>query len=313
MSKLQLKNQLLVTQNGIDPLTGTPLAFQQRLNDTHRKIPKAKGGTYKKKNNTILTTPLAHMAKHGTLRERVEALEELKSVFDDRVQTMRLRNKINNQLLAYQRRTDHLNPATVAFLEKQLEPIQERFDAQTRVLAKLVRSMDDLLVQAALKVTGLGEIGIAALRVYVDLEKASTPSALWKYAGLHTSANDRYNKGEASGGNKTLRTVLYTVAESMMKNKKCAYRLIYDRVKQRLGASKKIIKSRNTQGKQVEVEWNKTMPCHRHGAALRAIMKQLLADYWLVGREIMGLPLTTPYVQGVLGHTDISPPNERGW
>jgi hypothetical protein len=42
-------------------------------------------------------------------------------------------------------------------------------------------------------------------------------------------------------------------------------------------------------------------------------MKQLLVDYWLVGREFAGLPVTTPYVEGVLGHKDISPPRERGW
>jgi Transposase IS116/IS110/IS902 family. len=241
-------------------------------------------------------------------------MDEIKSVFDDRVQTMRLKNKINNQLLAYQRRVDTVNSETEAFLKESLKPVETRLARIDSRLKTLVAGFSevDSLTKTALAVPGVGEITIAALLVYIDLEKAATPSALWKYAGLHCASGERYTKGEAGGGNKTLRTVLWTSADSLMKGKN-GYRAIYDRVKTRLAASQKLVKSRNTEGKLVEVQWGEAKPSHRHGAALRAIMKQLLADYWLIGRELAGLPVTTPYVEGVLGHKDISPPAERGW
>jgi len=99
----------------------------------------------------------------------------------------------------------------------------------------------------------------------------------------------------------------------MMKDRKSPYRLVYDRTKQRLAVSEKITTSCNTQGKPVECMWKDTKPCHRHGAALRAVMKHFLADYWFVGREILGLPTRPLYVQEQLGHTGIVQPRERGW
>jgi len=313
MNKKLLKQKITENQNGVCALTQTPLALNQSLNDTDRVRPKTSGGIYLLP-NTRVVNPRAHMLRHGILRTRTEIMDEIKSVFDDRLQTMRLKNKINNQLLAYRRRVDTVNPETEAFLEKSLEPIEARLARIDANLKKLIGDLGkrDPLAKTALAVPGIGEITIAALAVYVDLQKADTPSALWKYTGLHCSSSERYTKGMAGGGNQTLRTVLWTSADSLMKGKN-GYRAIYDHMKNRLAVSEKITNSRNTEGKLVESKWRDTKPSHRHGAALRAIMKQLLADYWLIGRELAGLPLTTPYVNDVLGHKDISPPTERGW
>jgi hypothetical protein len=312
MSKTLFKKRISQTQNGECALTGAELPQLTALFDTDRIDPKRNGGIYTL-SNTRDVLPRAHMQRHGTLRMRDEALDGLKSVFDDRVQTIKLRNKINNQLLAYQRQTDHQNDSTAIFLKEQLKPVDTRLKAIDRDLAKLIKNYPSRLVQAAMKVPSLGPITIAALTFYIDLEKASTPSALWKYTGLHVAAGERYKKGEAGGGNKTLRTILWNTAVSMMKNKKCPYRLIYDRTKLRLSRSSKIVKSRNTKGLQVEVAWKEAKPCHRHGAALRAIMKRVLQDYWLTGRKLAGLPVTSPYVEGVLGHRDIEKPEDFGW
>jgi hypothetical protein len=313
MSKTKLKIKIAAHQDGVCALTGVRLSDNQSANDTDRIIPKASNGSYVDE-NTRVVNPRAHMKRHGILRERPTALDELKSVFDDRVQTMKLKNKINNQLLAYQKRdVDHLNPDVVQFLEDTQKPIQKRLDAIDKRLEKMMKVYPDAFVQRVLKVPSVGEITAAAMLIYVDLEKASTPSALWKYTGLHCSAGERYTKGVAGGGNKTLRTVLWNTANSMMKNRLSGYRPIYDRVKLRLSLSQKMIKSRGRDGKLIEVKWRDTIPMHRHGAALRAIIKQFLADYWLVGREMAGLPITTPYVEGILGHTDITPPSMRGW
>lgn len=313
MSKSALKTAIAIEQEGVDPLTGEILSLDPRLNDTDRKRAKAKGGTYDQRSNVRVLVPRSHMERHGTLRTREEQLEFLKSTFDDRVQVMKLYLKINNQLLAYQRRVDHEHPATSAFLAAQLEPVGSRLAELDKAVEHAIKAYDHPLVLAALTVPGLGPITVSALTVYVDLAKAATPSALWKYCGLHCASHERYTRGEASGGNKTLRTVLWNAANVMVRLGEGGYREVYDRTKARLEQSEKAVQTRNTQGHLVESTWRETKPCHRHGAALRAVMKHLLADYWLVGRTLAGLPTVPLYAESLLGHTHVIAPSERGW
>jgi hypothetical protein len=186
--------------------------------------------------------------------------------------------------------------------------------------------MTNPLAKACLTVKGIGPVTVAYCLVYIELdgifpeghvrvgqEKARHASCLWKYAGLHCASHERYEKGKTSGGNKTLRTVLYTMADSQMKTKG-SYREVYDNMKSRLEKSERKTMSRNTQGKLVEVAWKDTKPSHRHGAALRAVMKHFLADYWFVGRTLLGLETSPLYPEAVLGgnHRTIMP-EERGW
>lgn len=313
MSIATMKAAIAAEQNGLDALTNDPLETDPSLLDVDRIQPKAEGGTYNERDNVRVLTPVSHMARHGNLRERTTTLDELKSIFDDRVQMMKLLLKENNQLLAYKRRTDHAHPETAAFLEAHLEPIHKRLAEIDKSLIVALKAYPDVFTQTALKVKGLGPISVVALTVYVDLNKAATPSALWKYVGLHTSSHERYVKGEASGGNKTLRTVLYNTACVMMKLGEGGYRDVYDRTKLRLSQSEKVVKTRNTEGKLIELPWRETKPSHRHGAALRAVIKHLLADYWLVGRTMAGLSTTPLYAEAMLGHAHIINPRERGW
>jgi hypothetical protein len=312
MSKVKLKARASAVQGGVCELSKTELPINPSLFDTDRRNPKADGGIYTDA-NTRAVEPRAHMARHGTLRTRAEQLEELKSTFDDRVQTMKLMLKVNNQVLAYERRTDHMNQSTMDFLKQQLIPFELRLAEIDKSMTKLIKKYDDPLSQAALKVKGFGPITVTALAVYVDIAKADYASSLWKYVGLDKASHERYTKGEAGGGNKTLRTVLWNTANVMMKLKDSPYRLVYDQVKNRLSVSEKVTKTRNTQGHLVEAMWKDTKPSHRHGAALRAVVKHLLSDYWYIGRELAGLPTAPLYVESYLGHTSIVKPRERGW
>jgi len=284
------------------------------LVDVHRPIPKAKGGTYTPDNYEVIT-PVDHMKAHGNHRERDEFFENLKAVVDDRKQVMMLKNKANNQLLAYKRKTDHLQPSTVKWLEEQSKALQKELAKRTRAVEKAVKDYGKLdpFAMSALGVDGVGACTVALCLVYIDLTKARHASSLWKYAGLHTSSENRYTKGEAGGGNKTLRTVLYTMADSQIKSRG-PYREVYDRTKERLENSQKMTRSRNTQGKLVECKWCDTKACHRHGAAIRQVMKHFLADWWYVGRELLGLPTDALYAEAILGgnHRTVQP-RERGW
>ena len=168
------------------------------------------------------------------------------------------------------------------------------------------------IVKSAIQIKGLGAITIAYLLVYIDITKARYASSLWSYVGLDKASYERYTKGESGGGNKTLRTVLYTMADSMIKTR-AIYRNIYDAEKTKLESSLKITKSRNTQGKLIECTWSETKPCHRHGAGIRKMIKHFLADFWLVWRTLEGLDTPCLYPEAKLGHTGIVKPEERGW
>jgi hypothetical protein len=312
MPKKDLKTKVAKNQNGDCTFSGKKLPDKTRLYDAHREIPKRKGGELTLE-NTSTALPIHHMGKHGILRERNEELKKLKMIIDDRQQVSKITYKIENQLLACKRRTDYLSENTTSWLEKQKEEVASKLREIDRNLIKTIRNMDNPLVVAALGVRGIGPVTVAYCLVYLDLSKARHASSTWKYTGLHAPNHERYKKGESSGGNKNLRTVLYTMADSQMKVKG-AYRYIYDRVKSRLEVSDKITTSRNTQGKLVQIAWKDTKPCHRHGAALRAVMKHFLADYWFVGRTLEGLETSPGYAEAVLGkgHKTIAP-EERGW
>lgn len=294
-------------------------ASELRLIDTHRKKQKKDGGDYTEDNYEIID-PVDHMIEHGTFRERKSDIDDLKMIFDDRQQIIKLKNKVNNQLLAYQRKTDNVSETTVEWLKEQGDYFNLRVKDKSKELEKEIKKLaktdtkEGILIKCCLDVSSVGFVTIAACLVYIDIEKARHASSLWAYAGLDKPSRSRYTKGESGGGNKTLRCILFNLAESQIKNKKSAYRSVYDDTKSRLEKSEKTVLSRNTQGKEIECMWKDTKPSHRHGAAIRKIMKHFLADYWYVARTIYELPTDALYPEAILGgnHRTIMP-EERGW
>jgi DNA repair exonuclease SbcCD ATPase subunit len=286
------------------------------LVDTHRLTPKAEGGTYVE-GNVVLADPVEHMKEHGNYRERKERLAQIKALMDDRRQVMKLMMKVQNQLLAYERGVDDMNEMTRQWLKSQLESVKTELKNREKIIKKAIKeySKVDRFVEAIISVKGAGEITIANLIAYIDLNKARHASSLWAYVGFDKPSHERYTKNEASGGNKTLRTALYVWAGVQIKmQENSPYFPVYRDTKARLEKSQKVTKTRNTQGKLIEAKWCDTKPSHRHGAAIRKMIKALLADYWMVGREIAGLPTDALYPEAILGgnHRTIMP-RERGW
>jgi len=128
------------------------------------------------------------------------------------------------------------------------------------------------------------------------------------------------------GGNQTLRTQLYASAESWMKatgklsektgrrSKRSAYRDEYERTIAKLSVSEVVTRSRHT-GKRGDYEnaWKDAPKGHRHGAALRSMIKLFLFDWWHTSKLLRGEEPRLPYVIEKLGHKGFSHPSERGW
>lgn len=346
MPKRELKTRILKKQHHKDAITKKSLKGRKLLNtDIHRLPPKRHHGVYEQA-ATMVTDPVVHMQEHGTLRVREVTLEDLKALCDDRRQILKIRNKIQNQLGAFERRTDWCRPEIDLFLRHQLEAPEVELAKRTKMVELAIQeyAARDPLVFSALRVPRVGPLTVAMLTAYVRLDPpaegeippprlkrkkltpeeeeeelakrppyASTPSALWRYCGLDKPGHERYTKGKTSGGNKWLRIALWNMTDGMIKDVKCTYRPIYDEVKHRLEHSDRLVWSRNTGGHLVHVAWKDTKPCHRHGAAQRAMMKRFLFDYWFVGREILDLPTRQPYCEEYLDHGHITSPATRGW
>lgn len=314
MPKEALKTATKKRQNNKCALSGEKLPEKTELFDTHRPNPKRNGGTYVPENTTV-AIPVEHMKEHGTLRLRTPEKAELKKQIDAREQIIKLRNKVGNQLLAYKRETDELDQEAITMLEKYRDENNLLIKQYDKLITKLIKKIakEDPLVKTVMNLKGVGPIVASYCITYIDLEKADHASSLWKYVGLHAASHERYEKGISGGGNKRLRSVLWNMAKYQMTEGR-PYCDIYRNTKSRLEQSEKITKSRNTQGKLIECAWKDTKPCHRHGAALRAVMKHFLADYWYCGRELSGLPTTPLYPEAILGggHKTIMP-KERGW
>jgi len=317
--KEKLKKTISQKQNGQCALSGRALPKDTALFDTDRINEKFKGGTYTDENTRGLN-PVTHMERHGNLRHRSPQLLELKSLIDAREQLRKVSNSASNRLLALERRTDDPDQRTKEWLEWNLEQVKKEMTIHDRRIVKSLKDNPHPMVEIASKVSGIGPVTISYMLTYVDIEKADTVSSLWAYVGLDKPSHVRYEKNVKGGGNKTLRTVLYTMAESQMKGQSDIslprykpYREVYDRAKAQKERSEALVKSRNTQGKLVEVMWKDTKKCHRHGHALRLVIKHFLSDWWFAHRTIEGLSVRPLYVEEKLHHTGIITAKERGW
>lgn len=162
-------------------------------------------------------------------------------------------------------------------------------------------------------VKGVGPVMAGVLLSEIDLEKATTVSKIWQYAGLNPSMvrgrkkvvgmmmltdtmvrGDRKTAGFAIPYNPFLKTKLLGVlADSFIKHKS-PYTEHYYNMKSRLEQSSKEFK----EGRK----WSEESKAHRDLAARRYMIKMFLADYYSCGRAILGLEVRPPYQEEYLGH-----------
>ncbi|MHB1909716.1 MAG: TIGR-Tas system RNA-guided endonuclease [Nitrososphaerales archaeon] len=140
------------------------------------------------------------------------------------------------------------------------------------------------------KVKGLGPILTAGLVSIFDIHKADHPSSFWSYAGYApvNGKSVKREKGKKIGFNPDARKLCFQISDSFIKMKTPVYRGLYDKVKA----------VEQARLKDTEKGWKK----HADMRARRYMMKMFLLDFWKAWREIENLPLSEPYVLGILGH-----------
>ena len=185
-------------------------------------------------------------------------------------------------------------------------------------------------------IKGLGPINAAQLITMAHYSRFPNPSKLWKYCGLAPVDGriPKKRRGQKGVKFKLKAVVCYKIGWMGFIYKNSVYRLLYDQFYQsyktrvyednplnRLGDVLAEPYGRYKAG--TVLDQRKAMwlidhgvtrvkvvpkPAHAMKMALIKMVKIFLCHYWLVGRWLDGLDITTPWIIQYGGHGDIYPP-----
>jgi hypothetical protein len=168
---------------------------------------------------------------------------------------------------------------------------------------------------------GIGPIIAAGLASHISIEKAQTPSAVWKFAG-QAPGFDRKVKGQKLPYNARLKVLCWKLGESFVKvsgKDGATYGHLYSQFKaeeirrnesgQYKEAAAQELRTKKITDKEAKaiLESGHLTNGQLHSRAKRRAVKIFLVHYWQRGREAKGLPVRGPYVETVLGHDGIIP------
>jgi len=219
----------------------------------------------------------------------------LRALVDHRNSLQNERIRWGNRLSASESGANETLEEELAMYRKWLE-VYERLEADAD--AEITRLIKDHPLMKQLKaVKGIGPMLAAKMMSMIDITRADSVSALWRYAGYAVidGSRERPVKGERLHYNIRLKTTLYLVAGSFLKSSS-PYRRVYDDAKAFYQANRP--------------EWTKS---HIHAASMRKMIKVFLSHLWNRWRALEGLPIRPLYVHEKLGHTTVFTPEEFGW
>jgi hypothetical protein len=218
---------------------------------------------------------------------------------------------------------------------------KKRLDEQSELLHQLERNalwhVNDLLkndpiAEWLLAIKGVGPTMAGVLLAEIDITRANTPSALWRFCGLHVKDGvaARRKKGEKLDYNPWLKAKVLKVLGECMIKANSPYRKLYDDYKHH--KQTQIVECDHVQWtepsshepdpvtKKKPVRQKKQMTAatcklcngtgkkawgnsdgHRHNAALRYMVKQFLIDLWKEWRRLEKLPVVESYAEAKLG------------
>ena len=264
-------------------------------------------------------------------QEAVRALVDLRTR-----QIQKTRIAFGNRVAAIERGSDQSAASLEIFKrwERRFEVMEKDVEADIKDLIG-----DYPIVEYACAVKGIGMMSVAQAIAMVDIRKADTVSALWRYSGYGQSpywvdkdgkimapeAGYKWKKNK-SGEKEKVHVVIEPEDD---------WKLVYLRSRpikgwtldynSRLKVScyniaGSFLKSNSPYRKVYDEareyydmnrpDWTKM---HKHRAATRKMIKMWLSHLWQVWRELEGLPTREAYVHEKLGHTKVRRPQEFGW
>lgn len=219
----------------------------------------------------------------------------LRILVDMREALQKQRIGFGNRVGALERAADSGNGQSEAMMNRwfeRFEEVEKQADADIRAAVK-----EYPIYEYLGRVKGIGPMLAAQLIALIDIERAATVSALWRFAGYAVidGERERPRKGEKLHYNARLKKVCYLIGSSFLKANS-PYRAVYDSGRAYYEANRP--------------DWTKA---RQHMAAMRRMIKHFLAHLWEVWRGLAGLPVRMLYVEERLGHEHMTSPAEFGW
>jgi hypothetical protein len=168
---------------------------------------------------------------------------------------------------------------------------------------------------------GIGPVIASGLSAHIDVAKAESISAVWKFAGQSPSF-DRKVKGVKLPYNARLKVLCWKMGESFTKvsgKDGATYGKFYrqykdEEIRRNDSGHYAEAAKRELEKKKFKTEDSVTKKrllagmlsdAHLHARAKRRAVKLFLAEYWCVGRKARNLPMSKPYAIAILGHTGL--------
>jgi hypothetical protein len=165
---------------------------------------------------------------------------------------------------------------------------------------------------------GIGPVLASGLSAHIDVTKANSISAVWKFAGL-APGFDRKVKGTKLPYNSRLKTLCWKCGESFVKvsgKDGATYGQLYvqfkaEEVRRNESGQYADAAKRELATKKFKAEDSVTKKrllagmlsdAHLHARAKRRTVKVFLSHYWSEGRKARDLAVREPYAIAVLGH-----------
>lgn len=164
------------------------------------------------------------------------------------------------------------------------------------------------------QVKGVGEAMAAVIISEFDIEKATTVSKMWQFAGMNPGEvygklrkkgelvttttkirGDKRTKGFLCPYNQFLKSKLLGVLGPSFIKCNSPYRDFYDNMKHRYESMDWGTASKNPTDK------SRPKAGHQHNAALRYMVKRFLVDLYIAWRTLEGLEVRPPYQEEYLG------------
>lgn len=233
-----------------------------------------------------------------TVMEKREIREALLQTVQAREVTQKMRVGYDLRIQAVERGADEASPA----LLKRWIRWRDRFAEAERVASEEVEELSGELqiIEVMCGVLGVGKMLASKLVSQIDIERAQTVSALWRYCGYGVDENgerDRPKKGEKLKYNRKAKAYTHLIGVSIIR-KASPYRPIYEKAREKY---------------ETDIRYKEWTKAHYHMAALRKVKKLFLAHLWEVWRDMEGLPIRPPYVLDQGGHTSKHEPRDFGW
>ena len=222
-------------------------------------------------------------------------MNRLRTMLDTRDQIQKIRVRFGNRIDAVIREVDTYDEQSLELLQRYYS---EFLNLERQLDADIANQLkDESIYEALISIKGIGPKLAAKLLALIDIRRADTVSALWRYAGYAVidGKSEQPTRGEKLHYNKRLKTACYLIAKSFLSSDS-PYRRVYDEAK---------------------VHYEKSRPgwtkMRRHLAAMRKMVKVFLSHLWVRWRELEHLPVSKPYPIDILQHNTYYHPEEFGW